>query len=136
MKIINLTGKDIAIFNPESTYVINKGNFGKNYLRLGEIPVAKLLSMGCIVASEKEVEEGYFPNFSGGRIIDRKVSYSKPEGVPDVLEPDTIYVVTRIAACALYHAGYDMEKFRVKSGAVLSEEDDSILGYTGLARYL
>ncbi len=136
MKIVNLTGKDFSIYNPESTYIIRKGNFGRHYLKLGEIPVARLISMGCVIAAEKEVEEGVFPAFSGGKIIDRKVTYSKPEGLPEELEPDTIYVVTRIAACALYHAGYDMEKFRVKSGAVLSEEDDSILGYTGLAKYL
>ena len=136
MKIINLTGKDICLFKQESTEKIRKGSFVKSYAKLGEVPFTKLISMGCIAATEEEVEEGYFTCFSGERIIDRKIIYSKPEGVPEQLEDDAVYVVTRIAACALLHSGYDMEKFRVKSGPVLSEEDDAVIGYTGLARYL
>lgn len=136
MKIINLTGKDICLFKQESTEKIRKGSFTKTYAKVGEVPFTRLISQGCIIATEEEVEEGYFPCFSGGRILDRKITYSKPEGVPEQLEEDAIYVVTRIAACALLHSGYDMEKFRVKSGPVLSEEDDAVIGYTGLARYL
>ncbi|MBE6423106.1 hypothetical protein [Succinivibrio dextrinosolvens] len=136
MKIINMTGKNIAIFSQESTEKIRKGSFVKTYVKLGEVPFTKLISQGCIIAAEEEVEEGVFPCFSGGRIIDRKITYSKPEGVPDKLDDDAIYVVTRIAACALLHSGYNMEMFRVKSGPVLSEEDDAVIGYTGLARYL
>lgn len=136
MKIINLSGKDIALFKQESTEKIFKGSFCKTYAKLGEAPFTRLISQGCIIATEEEVEEGVFPCFSGGRILDRKITYSKPEGVPEQLEEDAIYVVTRIAACALLHSGYDMEKFRVKSGPVLSEEDDAVIGYTGLARYL
>ncbi|MDY6471218.1 MAG: hypothetical protein SPK70_09150 [Succinivibrio dextrinosolvens] len=136
MKIINLTGKDIYLFKQESTEKIRKGSFTKTYVKVGEVPFTRLISQGCIIATEEEVEEGVFPCFSGGKIIDRKISYSKPDGVPEHLEENAIYVVTRIAACALLHCGYDMEKFRVKSGTVLSEEDDAVIGYTGLARYL
>ena len=60
-------------------------------------------------------------------------SYGAPEGVPEEIDPNGIYVVSMLAYQSLKAHGYSMDKYYIVSGTI-RDESGHIVGCKGLAK--
>ena len=60
-------------------------------------------------------------------------SYGAPEGVPEEIDPNGIYVVSMLAYQSLKAAGIPMDKYYIVSGTI-RDEQGRIVGCKGLAK--
>ncbi|MDY6465873.1 MAG: hypothetical protein SPK65_04665, partial [Succinivibrio dextrinosolvens] len=92
MKFINLTGGHDIAFYSENQCVLNETT-KKLVVKEGEQPYTVLPCEGCVRAARAstvvKVEE-----LEGHQINFNKVSYGEPSGLPELLEEDTIYIVS------------------------------------------
>lgn len=62
-----------------------------------------------------------------------KSTFGAPEGVPEKIDPNGIYVVSMLAFQSLKAAGYNMDKYYIVSGTI-RDEQGKIVGCKGLAK--
>ena len=60
-------------------------------------------------------------------------TFGAPEGVPEEIDPNGIYVVSMLAYQSLRTHGYDMDKYYIVSGTI-RDESGRIVGCKGLAK--
>lgn len=60
-------------------------------------------------------------------------NYGAPEGVPEEIDPNGIYVVSMLAYQSLKTNGYSMDKYYIVSGTI-RDESGRIVGCKGLAK--
>lgn len=62
-----------------------------------------------------------------------KSTFGAPEGVPEEIDPNGIYVVSMLAYQSLRTHGYNMDKYYIVSGTI-RDESGKIVGCKGLAK--
>lgn len=60
-------------------------------------------------------------------------TFGAPEGVPEEIDPNGIYVVSMLAYQSLKTHGYNMDKYYIVSGTI-RDESGRIVGCKGLAK--
>lgn len=119
-------GKTMRLYNytPHTINIIN-----------GSVEV-ELPSMGVIRAKSVQTQVGtiYHTESAGVEfpVPEYKLTFGEPEGMPEDIDPDGVYVVSAIAAQALKQAGW-AGTYMVTCGAI-RDEQGRIIGCQGLAR--
>lgn len=97
-------------------------------------------SEGVIRAAQKDeqvdevVTDLNLGNSSAGFTIPVfKSTFGAPEGVPEEIDPNGIYVVSMLAFQSLKAAGYNMDKYYIVSGTI-RDGQGKIVGCKGLAK--
>lgn len=109
MKYVNLTPHSINITT------VNGG--------IMEIPSSGLIRAKQELVSSEIIDDIEFAIYN----------YSEPIGVPEVLEDDTIYIVSKLALDACREHGIDTTNF-VIPGEVIRDEDGRVIGCKSLSR--
>lgn len=132
MKFVNLTGGHAISFFDESQCVLDERTH-KLILKENEQPYTVLPCVGCVRAARSatvikvEKQEGHQINFN-------KVSYGEPSGLPEVLEEDTIYIVSFLALSAIRaHKGEDFASHFAIIDGMVSGADGKPCGCTALS---
>ena len=119
-------GKTMRLYNytPHTINIIN-----------GSVKV-ELPSVGVIRAKSVQTQVGtiYHTESAGVEfpVPEYKLTFGEPEGMPEDIDPDGVYVVSAIAAQALKQAGW-AGTYMVTCGAI-RDEQGRIIGCQGLAR--
>lgn len=119
-------GKTMRLYNytPHTINIIN-----------GSVKV-ELPSVGVIRAKSVQTQVGtiYHTESAGVEyaVPEYKLTFGEPEGMPEDIDPDGVYVVSAIAAQALKQAGW-AGTYMVTCGAI-RDEQGHIIGCQGLAR--
>lgn len=119
-------GKTMRLYNytPHTISIIN-----------GSVKV-ELPSVGVIRAKSVQTQVGtiYHTESAGVEfpVPEYKLTFGEPEGMPEDIDPDGVYVVSAIAAQALKQAGW-AGTYMVTCGAI-RDEQGRIIGCQGLAR--
>ena len=119
-------GKTMRLYNytPHAINIIN-----------GSVNV-ELPSVGVIRAKSVQTQVGtiYHTESAGVEfpVPEYKLTFGEPEGMPEDIDPDGVYVVSAIAAQALKQAGW-AGTYMVTCGAI-RDEQGRIIGCQGLAR--
>lgn len=119
-------GKTMRLYNytPHTINIIN-----------GSVKV-ELPSAGVIRAKSVQTQVGtiYHTESAGVEfpVPEYKLTFGEPEGMPEDIDPDGVYVVSAIAAQALKQAGW-AGTYMVTCGAI-RDEQGRIIGCQGLAR--
>lgn len=119
-------GKTMRLYNytPHTINIIN-----------GSVEV-ELPSVGVIRAKSVQTQVGtiYHTESAGVEfpVPEYKLTFGEPEGMPEDIDPDGVYVVSAIAAQALKQAGW-AGTYMVTCGAI-RDEQGRIIGCQGLAR--
>lgn len=119
-------GKTMRLYNytPHAINIIN-----------GSVKV-ELPSVGVIRAKSVQTQAGtiYHTESAGVEfpVPEYKLTFGEPEGMPEDIDPDGVYVVSAIAAQALKQAGW-AGTYMVTCGAI-RDEQGRIIGCQGLAR--
>jgi hypothetical protein len=119
-------GKTMRLYNytPHTINIIN-----------GSVKV-ELPSVGVIRAKSVQTQVGtiYHTESAGVEyaVPEYKLTFGEPEGMPEDIDPDGVYVVSTIAAQALKQAGW-AGTYMVTCGAI-RDEQGRIIGCQGLAR--
>ena len=119
-------GKTMRLYNytPHTINIIN-----------GSVKV-ELPSVGVIRAKSVQTQVGtiYYTESAGVEfpVPEYKLTFGEPEGMPEDIDPDGVYVVSAIAAQALKQAGW-AGTYMVTCGAI-RDEQGRIIGCQGLAR--
>jgi len=119
-------GKTMRLYNytPHTISIIN-----------GSVKV-ELPSVGVIRAKSVQTQVGtiYHTEPAGVEfpVPEYKLTFGEPEGMPEDIDPDGVYVVSAIAAQALKQAGW-AGTYMVTCGAI-RDEQGRIIGCQGLAR--
>lgn len=119
-------GKTMRLYNytPHAINIIN-----------GSVKV-ELPSVGVIRAKSVQTQVGtiYHTESAGVEfpVPEYKLTFGEPEGMPEDIDPDGVYVVSAIAAQALKQAGW-AGTYMVTCGAI-RDEQGRIIGCQGLAR--
>jgi len=119
-------GKTMRLYNytPHTISIIN-----------GSVEV-ELPSVGVIRAKSVQTQVGtiYHTESAGVEfpVPEYKLTFGEPEGMPEDIDPDGVYVVSAIAAQALKQAGW-AGTYMVTCGAI-RDEQGRIIGCQGLAR--
>ena len=119
-------GKTMRLYNytPHTINIIN-----------GSVKV-ELPSVGVIRAKSVQTQVGtiYHTEFAGVEyaVPEYKLTFGEPEGMPEDIDPDGVYVVSTIAAQALKDYGW-AGTYMVTCGAI-RDEQGRIIGCQGLAR--
>ena len=96
----------------------------------------ELPSVGVIRAKSVQTQVGtiYHTESAGVEfpVPEYKLTFGEPEGMPEDIDPDGVYVVSAIAAQALKQAGW-AGTYMVTCGAI-RDEQGRIIGCQGLAR--
>ena len=119
-------GKTMRIYNytPHAITIVN-----------GDVRI-ELPSVGVIRAKSVQTQVGtiYHTESAGVEyaVPEYKLTFGEPEGMPEDIDPDGVYVVSAIAAQALKQAGW-AGTYMVTCGAI-RDEQGRIIGCQGLAR--
>ena len=119
-------GKTMRLYNytPHTINIIN-----------GSVKV-ELPSVGVIRAKSVQTQVGtiYHTESAGVEyaVPEYKLTFGEPEGMPEDIDPDGVYVVSTIAAQALKDYGW-AGTYMVTCGAI-RDEQGRIIGCQGLAR--
>lgn len=119
-------GKTMRLYNytPHTISIIN-----------GSVKV-ELPSVGVIRAKSVQTQVGTIYNTESAGVEfpvpEYKLTFGEPEGMPEDIDPDGVYVVSAIAAQALKQAGW-AGTYMVTCGAI-RDEQGRIIGCQGLAR--
>ena len=119
-------GKTMQIYNytPHAITIVN-----------GDVRI-ELPSVGVIRAKSVQTQVGtiYHTESAGVEfpVPEYKLTFGEPEGMPEDIDPDGVYVVSAIAAQALKQAGW-AGTYMVTCGAI-RDEQGRIIGCQGLAR--
>ena len=119
-------GKTMRLYNytPHTINIVN-----------GSVNV-ELPSVGVIRAKSVQTQVGtiYHTESAGVEfpVPEYKLTFGEPEGMPEDIDPDGVYVVSAIAAQALKQAGW-AGTYMVTCGAI-RDEQGRIIGCQGLAR--
>ena len=119
-------GKTMRIYNytPHAITIVN-----------GDVRI-ELPSVGVIRAKSVQTQVGtiYHTESAGVEyaVPEYKLTFGEPEGMPEDIDPDGVYVVSTIAAQALKQAGW-AGTYMVTCGAI-RDEQGRIIGCQGLAR--
>lgn len=119
-------GKTMRLYNytPHTINIVN-----------GSVKV-ELPSVGVIRAKSVQTQVGtiYHTESAGVEfpVPEYKLTFGEPEGMPEDIDPDGVYVVSAIAAQALKQFGW-AGTYMVTCGAIRDEEG-RIIGCQGLAR--
>ena len=119
-------GKTMRLYNytPHTINIIN-----------GSVKV-ELPSVGVIRAKSVQTQVGtiYHTESAGVEfpVPEYKLTFGEPEGMPEDIDPDGVYVVSTIAAQALKEYGW-AGTYMVTCGAI-RDEQGRIIGCQGLAR--
>lgn len=119
-------GKTMRLYNytPHTISIIN----GSVKVELPSVGVIRAKSVqtlvGTIYHTESAGVEYAVPEY--------KLTFGEPEGMPEDIDPDGVYVVSAIAAQALKQAGW-AGTYMVTCGAI-RDEQGRIIGCQGLAR--
>ena len=91
----------------------------------------ELPSVGVIRAKSVQTQVGtiYHTEYA---VPEYKLTFGEPEGMPEDIDPDGVYVVSTIAAQALKQVGW-AGTYMVTCGAI-RDEQGRIIGCQGLAR--
>ena len=114
-------GKTMRIYNytPHAITIVN-----------GDVRI-ELPSVGVIRAKSVQTQVGtiYHTEYA---VPEYKLTFGEPEGMPEDIDPDGVYVVSTIAAQALKDYGW-AGTYMVTCGAI-RDEQGRIIGCQGLAR--
>ena len=119
-------GKTMRIYNytPHAITIVN-----------GDVRI-ELPSVGVIRAKSVQTQVGtiYHTESAGVEyaVPEYKLTFGEPEGMPEDIDPDGVYVVSTIAAQALKDYGW-AGTYMVTCGAI-RDEQGRIIGCQGLAR--
>lgn len=119
-------GKTMRLYNytPHAITIVN-----------GDVRV-ELPSVGVIRAKSVQTQVGtiYHTESAGVEyaVPEYKLTFGEPEGMPEDIDPDGVYVVSTIAAQALKQFGW-AGTYMVTCGAI-RDEQGRIIGCQGLAR--
>ena len=119
-------GKTMQIYNytPHAITIVN-----------GDVRI-ELPSVGVIRAKSVQTQVGtiYHTESAGVEyaVPEYKLTFGEPEGMPEDIDPDGVYVVSTIAAQALKDYGW-AGTYMVTCGAI-RDEQGRIIGCQGLAR--
>lgn len=119
-------GKTMRLYNytPHAITIVN-----------GDVRI-ELPSVGVIRAKSVQTQVGtiYHTESAGVEyaVPEYKLTFGEPEGMPEDIDPDGVYVVSTIAAQALKQAGW-AGTYMVTCGAI-RDEQGRIIGCQGLAR--
>lgn len=119
-------GKTMRLYNytPHAITIVN-----------GDVRI-ELPSVGVIRAKSVQTQVGtiYHTESAGVEyaVPEYKLTFGEPEGMPEDIDPDGVYVVSTIAAQALKQAGW-AGTYMVTCGAI-RDEQGHIIGCQGLAR--
>lgn len=119
-------GKTMRIYNytPHAITIVN-----------GDVRI-ELPSVGVIRAKSVQTQVGtiYHTESAGVEyaVPEYKLTFGEPEGMPEDIDPDGVYVVSTIAAQALKDYGW-AGTYMVTCGAI-RDEQGHIIGCQGLAR--
>ena len=119
-------GKTMRIYNytPHAITIVN-----------GDVRI-ELPSVGVIRAKSVQTQVGtiYHTESAGVEyaVPEYKLTFGEPEGMPEDIDPDGVYVVSTIAAQALKDYGW-AGTYMVTCGAI-HDEQGRIIGCQGLAR--
>lgn len=119
-------GKTMRIYNytPHAITIVN-----------GDVRI-ELPSVGVIRAKSVQTQVGtiYHTESAGVEyaVPEYKLTFGEPEGMPEDIDPDGVYVVSAIAAQALKDYGW-AGTYMVTCGAI-RDEQGHIIGCQGLAR--
>ncbi len=132
MKFINLTGGHDIAFYSENQCVLNETT-KKLVVKEGEQPYTVLPCEGCVRAARAstvvKVEE-----LEGHQINFNKVSYGEPSGLPELLEEDTIYIVSFLALSAIRaHKGKEYASHFAIIDGMVTGPDGKPAGCTALS---
>lgn len=132
MRFINLTGGHDISFYSENQCVLNETT-KKLVVKEGEMPYMTLPCVGCVRASRTATVENSI-EVNGHTVNLNRVSYGEPSGLPEVLEEDTLYVVSFIAHCAIkQHMGDEYSRHFVIIDGLVSGPDGKPCGCTALS---
>lgn len=96
----------------------------------------ELPSVGVIRAKSVQTQVGTIYHTESADVEfpvpEYKLTFGEPEGMPEDIDPDGVYVVSAIAAQALKQAGW-AGTYMVTCGAI-RDEQGRIIGCQGLAR--
>ena len=119
-------GKTMRLYNytPHTISIIN----GSVKVELPSVGVIRAKSVQTQVGTIYQTEPAgvEFP------VPEYKLTFGEPEGMPEDIDPDGVYVVSAIAAQALKQAGW-AGTYMVTCGAI-RDEQGRIIGCQGLAR--
>lgn len=90
--------------------------------------IVTIPSEGCIHAKQSFVMS---ETFNGIEVA--TYAYGEPEGVPETLEDDTFYIVSKIALDACNQYGINTHNF-LMVGEVVRDDDGKIIGCKTLSR--
>ena len=123
-KIFN-RGKTMRIHNytPHEITIVN-GSLTISLPSEGVIRAKSVQTQVGTVYHEEATDEFPVPEY--------KLTFGEPEGMPEDIDPDGVYVVSAIAAQALKQAGW-AGTYMVTCGAI-RDEQGRIIGCQGLAR--
>lgn len=114
-------GKTMRLYNytPHAITIVN-----------GDVRI-ELPSVGVIRAKSVQTQVGtiYHTEYA---VPEYKLTFGEPEGMPEDIDPDGVYVVSTIAAQALKQFGW-AGTYMVTCGAI-RDEQGRIIGCQGLAR--
>ena len=124
MRIHNYTPHDITIINGSLKVVLKS----EGVIRAKSVQT----QVGTVYHEEHITDDAGHASIDEFPVPEYKLTFGEPEGMPEDIDPDGVYVVSAIAAQALKQAGW-AGTYMVTCGAI-RDEQGRIIGCQGLAR--
>ena len=124
MRIHNYTPHDITIINGSLKVVLKS----EGVIRAKSVQT----QVGTVYHEEHITDDAGHESIDEFPVPEYKMTFGEPEGMPEDIDPDGVYVVSAIAAQALKQFGW-AGTYMVTCGAI-RDEQGRIIGCQGLAR--